>query len=47
MQKKFCSFNGGPEICRSITVKEDFYWSVHYRRQPVNPEYCSTLTYVQ
>ena len=37
------SFNCGPEISRSITVKENFSWSVYYRRQPVNPEYCIIL----
>ena len=37
------SFDRGPEISRSITVKEDFSWSVYYRRQLVSPEHCIIL----
>ena len=40
---QLCLLGGGPEINRSITVKEDFSWSVCYRRQLVNPEYCTIL----
>ena len=40
---QLCSLGGGPDISRSITVKENFSWSVHYRRQLLNPEYCRIL----
>ena len=40
---QLCSLGGGQDISRSITVEENFSWSVHYRRQLVNPEYCRIL----
>ena len=40
---QLCSLSGGPGISRSITVKHNFSWSVHYRRQLVNPEWCRIL----
>ena len=40
---QLCSLGDGPGIGKSITVREDFTWSVNYRRQLVNPEYCRIL----
>ena len=40
---QLCSLSGGPGISRSITVKQNFSWSVHYRRQLVNSEWCRIL----
>ena len=40
---QLCSLGGSPDIGKSITDREDFTWNVNYRRQLVNPEYCSIL----
>ena len=33
----------GPEVLFSVAIQENFAWIVLYRKQIVNPEYCSLL----
>ena len=41
---KLAFFKTGPEVTLSITVKEDFTWTVSYRRHVINREFCTLLS---
>ena len=46
--KELCIYHlsyveNGPEVLFSVAIQENFAWIVLYRKQIVNPEYCSLL----